>query len=102
LIERAGGHDVFAGLRSRRSALERVVSSEQVCQADPEIILASWCGQPVQPAAIASRPGWQHLTAVRHHRVHEIPGEDILQPGFRLVFGCERMKGLMCQEAHLA
>jgi iron complex transport system substrate-binding protein len=102
LIERAGGHDVFAGLRGRRSAPKRVVSSEQVCQADPEIILASWCGQPVQPAAIASRPGWQHLTAVRHHRVHEIPGEDILQPGFRLVFGCERMKGLMCREAPLA
>jgi iron complex transport system substrate-binding protein len=95
LIERAGGDDVFAELRCRRSAPERVVSSEQVRQADPEIILASWCGTPVQPAAIAARPGWLDLTAVRHRRVHEIPGEDILQPGFRLVYGYALVRQLI-------
>jgi iron complex transport system substrate-binding protein len=92
LIERAGGEDVFAELRSGRSASERVVTPEQVCRADPEFIFASWCGRPVQKPEIAARPGWQELTALRSGRVHEISGEDILQPGFRLVYGYERIK----------
>jgi len=92
LIERAGGEDIFAGLRTKRAAPERVVSTEQICRANPEIIFASWCGKPVQAAEIAVRPGWKDLAAVRKNRIYEIPGEDILQPGFRLVHGFERIK----------
>jgi iron complex transport system substrate-binding protein len=95
LIERAGGDDVFARLRTCRAAAERVVSSEQVCSAAPEIILASWCGKPVRSDAICSRPGWAGLPAVRSDRIYEIPGEDILQPGFRLVHGYERLKAII-------
>jgi iron complex transport system substrate-binding protein len=95
LIERAGGDDIFPGLRTSRAASERVVSSEQVCRADPEIIVASWCGKPVQSAAICSRPGWSEVAAVRLQRVYEIAGEDILQPGFRLVYGYERLKEII-------
>src|SRR2546425_8012303 len=40
LVERAGGEDVFADLRSKRAASERVVSPEEVCRRDPDIILA--------------------------------------------------------------
>jgi iron complex transport system substrate-binding protein len=82
-------------LRAQRAAPDRVVSSEQIRRADPEIILASWCGKPVQPAAISSRPGWTDITAVRHRRIYEIPGEDILQPGFRLVYGYQRLKEII-------
>jgi iron complex transport system substrate-binding protein len=92
LIERAGGDDIFPELRDRRAALERVVLPAQVCAARPEIIFASWCGKPLQVSEITSRPGWDNLAAVRSGRVHEIPGEDILQPGFRLVHGFRRMK----------
>ena len=95
LIERAGGRDIFAELRSKRAAPERVVSPEQVCHANPEIILASWCGKPMHTAEFMARPGWNKLAAVRNRRVHEIPGEDILQPGFRLVYGYERIKQLL-------
>jgi iron complex transport system substrate-binding protein len=97
LIERAGGLDVFAELRNKRAARERVVSAEQVCRADPEIIFASWCGKPVSAGAIASRLGWEKVSAVRSGRVYEIPGDDILQPGFRLVNGYERMRGIIIQ-----
>jgi len=92
LIERAGGQDVFAGMRSKRSARERAVLPEQVRAANPEIIFASWCGKPVERAEISARHGWPELAAVRAGRIYEIPGEDILQPGFRLVQGYERMK----------
>jgi iron complex transport system substrate-binding protein len=95
LIDLAGGRDIFPQLRTRRAALERAVSPEQVCWANPEIIFASWCGKPVDAAAIASRPGWNELAAVRDQRIHEIPGDDILQPGFRLVHGYERIKELV-------
>ena len=92
LIERAGGKDVFAELRNRRAAMERVVMSAQVCAARPEIIFASWCGKPFKAAEITARPGWEQLAAVRSGRIHEIAGEDILQPGFRLIHGFRQIK----------
>jgi iron complex transport system substrate-binding protein len=98
LIERAGGEDIFANLQTKRAAPERVVSPEQICQANPETIFASWCGEPMQAAQIAARPGWNNLAAVRENRIHEISGEDILQPGFRLVYGYEQMKGLLAKK----
>lgn len=92
LIERAGGEDIFTELRDKRSAPERVVSYEQILRANPEIIFVSWCGKPMDAAAIAARPGWMDLDAARAHRIYEIPGADILQPGYRLIHGYERMK----------
>ena len=74
LIERAGGQDVFAGMRSKRSARERIVLPEQVCAANPEIIFASWCGKPVERAEISARHGWPDLAAVRAGRIYEISG----------------------------
>jgi iron complex transport system substrate-binding protein len=92
LIERAGGVDVFAELRTCRAAADRVVTGEQIRAADPEIIFASWCGKPVHQAAIASRPGWDKISGVCAHRIHEIPSQDILQPGFGLARGYEQLK----------
>jgi iron complex transport system substrate-binding protein len=97
LIERAGGEDIFPELRTKRAAAKRVVSKEQVCNANPEIIFASWCGRSVQAAEIAARPGWKKVAAVRKNRIYEISGEDILQPGFRLVYGFERIKEIIQQ-----
>jgi iron complex transport system substrate-binding protein len=95
LVERAGGEDVFSGLRSGRGVSQRVVTPGQVVQADPEIIFASWCGKPLDAPAMAARPGWEKISAVRNQQIHELPGEDILQPGFRLVQGFERMKQII-------
>lgn len=95
LIERAGGQDIFVELRQARGASGRVVLPEQVCLANPEIILASWCGRPVDAAQIAQRPGWHTLAAVQAGRIHEICGEDILQPGFRLIHGFEQIKQII-------
>jgi iron complex transport system substrate-binding protein len=91
LIEVAGGRDVFADLRDRRSARERVVAAADVVARDPEIILASWCGKPVDVAAIAARPGWKAVAAVAAGEIHEIPGEDVLSPGPSLAHGLRRI-----------
>jgi len=95
LIERAGGEDVFPELRVKRSAPERVVSPEQVRHANPDIILASWCGKPVRIATIASRPGWRDLAAVRQGSIWEIASADILQPGWRLIHGFAQLKRII-------
>jgi iron complex transport system substrate-binding protein len=94
LIERAGGIDIFAELRSKGTAAERQVEPDAVRARNPEVILASWCGRPVRVEQIASRPHWGNIEAVKNGRIYELSGDDILQPGFRLVFGFERMKQL--------
>ncbi len=91
LIEMAGGHDVFAELREQPSASGRVVSADEVIRRDPQIIVASWCGKPVDRAAIAARPGWQSISAVKHGEIHEIDGADILSPGPSLMVGLRRI-----------
>jgi iron complex transport system substrate-binding protein len=91
LIEIAGGQDVFAELREGRSARERVVSPEDVLRRDPQIILASWCGKPVDRATITNRPGWGAMAAVAAGEIHEIAGEDVLAPGPSLMHGLRRI-----------
>ncbi len=91
LVELAGGRDVFTELRERRGARERIVTAGEVARRDPQIILASWCGKPVDRAAIAARPGWSAVAAVVAGQIHEIPGEDVLAPGPSLMHGLRRI-----------
>ena len=91
LIEIAGGRDVFPELRDRHAARDRVVDPAEVARRDPQIILASWCGKPVDGPAIAARAGWSEVSAIRHGHVHEIDGADILSPGPSLMHGLRRI-----------
>ena len=91
VVEIAGGRDVFPELRGQHAAPGRIVEPDLVVQRDPEIILASWCGKPVDPAAIARRPGWAAITAVKRGQIHEIDGADILSPGPSLMLGLRRI-----------
>jgi len=95
LIERAGGDDIFAAYRDRRAARDRQVGSEDILAADPEIVIASWCGKPVHWELVHSRPGWNNMAAVRTSRLYEIPSDDLLQPGWRVVLGYERLKQII-------
>lgn len=91
LIEVAGGRDVFAELRAEASAPGRVVDPAEVVRRDPQIILASWCGRPVDREAIAGRPGWDAVAAVRAGQIHELDGADVLAPGPSLMLGLRRI-----------
>jgi iron complex transport system substrate-binding protein len=81
LIEIAGGAPIFPELRRCGKAQDRVVDAAEVVKRDPEVILASWCGKKVKRDAIAGRPGWDQISAVRNGYVYEIEGDCILQPG---------------------
>jgi iron complex transport system substrate-binding protein len=81
LIHRAGGEDAFPHLAREASAKDRIVPPEAVIAAQPDVILASWCGKKVRPERIAARPGWAAIPAVRAGRIHEIKSPLILSPG---------------------
>jgi len=81
LIEIAGGRDVFPDQAKEPAATGRILRSEQVIDAYPELILASWCGKRVRPEKISARPGWEGLPAVRQGHIVEIKSPLILQPG---------------------
>ena len=81
LIEIAGGTDIFADVKARPAAKDRIVSPEDVIARAPEVVLASWCGKKVRPERITSRDGWDAIPAVRTGRIVEIKSPLILQPG---------------------
>lgn len=81
LIEIAGGREAFPDRADQGRAMDRVVTSEEVIAAAPDVILASWCGKKVRPEKIAARPGWDAIPAVRDGRIVEIKSPLILQPG---------------------
>lgn len=81
IITIAGGEDIF---RERavhgRQAQDRVVTTEEIVAADPEVVLASWCGKPFSRAEFVRRDGMREVSAVRGGRVHEL-SSGILQCG---------------------
>jgi iron complex transport system substrate-binding protein len=81
LIAIAGGDDVFENLSKQKSAKDRIVASQSVIAAAPNIILASWCGKKVVIDKIRKREGWGVIPAVRDNRIVEIKSPLILQPG---------------------
>ncbi|MEP6671186.1 MAG: ABC transporter substrate-binding protein [Chthoniobacter sp.] len=94
LIEHCGGVDVFAGRRGQASR-ERVVTPEEVIAADPDIILASWCGQRVDIGALRARPGFAQIQAVQDDQIHAIPSDLLLQPGPRVLEGGRELRRLL-------
>jgi iron complex transport system substrate-binding protein len=81
LIEIAGGDPIFPELRHAKLGKDRIVPPEEVVRRNPDVIVASWCGKAVRKEKIASRSGWEDVTAVRNGAIHEIKSAFILQPG---------------------
>ncbi len=95
LIEIAGGQDIFLELRDRGDAQGRVVDLAEVARRAPQIVLAAWCGKPVDLDAIRRRPGWEALEAVREGRVYSIASADILAPGPSLLRGLRTLHDIV-------
>lgn len=81
LIEIVGGTDVFAENRDARMAKDRIWSCDEVARRKPDVLVASWCGKPVDFDWVYNRPEWKDLPFIRQRRVHEIDSSIILQPG---------------------
>jgi iron complex transport system substrate-binding protein len=96
IIEWVGGIDICANQRGS-AARERQVNRELILAADPEIIIASWCGKPVDFATIRAREGFEHLDAVRTGRMYEIHSDLLLQPGPRVLDGARAIRKVIDQ-----
>jgi iron complex transport system substrate-binding protein len=82
LIGIAGGDDCFPELARESLGKHRIIADPlEVIRRAPDVIFGSWCGKKFRPEAVAARPGWQDIPAVRSGQLHEIKSSIILQPG---------------------
>ncbi len=95
LITIGGGEDVFGHLASGNVANDRIVTADAIISANPNVIIASWCGKKARLERIARRPGFAAISAVRSGRIHEIKAPDILQPGPSLIHGARQLAGFI-------
>jgi iron complex transport system substrate-binding protein len=81
LVETAGG--VFLGEPGA------VTTTEAVAKANPDVILAAWCGagERVPLEKLARRPSWGQIRAVRNGRLYCIADELLNTPAPTLVDG---------------
>lgn len=86
LVEAAGG--IFVGEPGKQTTIEAVAA------ADPEVVLAAWCGAgnrvPLQQ--LAQREGWAQTTAVQERRVYCVADELFNTPAHTLVGGLRAIR----------
>jgi len=82
LIGIAGGEEICPELARQSLGRGRIIADPlEVPRRAPDIIFGSWCGKKFNPRAVAVRPGWAEVPAVRDNELHEVKSSIILQPG---------------------
>ena len=81
LISIAGGEDVFEDRAAEKASMGRGVTWEDVIERQPELMIASWCGKPLDEKAVLERPRADEVPGLRHGQLHEMDPTIILQPG---------------------
>ena len=82
MISLAGGTPITTG-----SATNWEQSTEKLVEADPELIILGDSAYGVTAAAVAKRPGWSTLTAVKNGAIVGIDDIVVTRPGPRLADG---------------
>jgi iron complex transport system substrate-binding protein len=93
LIERAGGFNIASDLEAYPQ-----MSLEQVVAADPAFIILGDAAYGITPESIASRPGWDTLSAVKNNKVFPFDDNLVSRPGPRLVDALEQLAKLLRPE----
>ncbi len=93
LLERAGGYNIASDIDGYPQ-----FSLEQVVAADPAFIILGDSAYGVTPESIASRPGWENLSAVKNNQVFPFDDNLVSRPGPRLVDGLEALAKLLRPE----
>lgn len=85
LVEAAGGE--FVGAPARQ------VTNGEILSADPEVIIAAWCGagDRVPLEKVVRERGWQEISAVRTGRVFCIRDEFLNTPAPTLLHGLDAL-----------
>jgi iron complex transport system substrate-binding protein len=82
MVELAGATPITTG-----SPTNWEMSTEKLVAADPELIILGDSAYGVTAAAVAKRPGWSGLTAVKANAIKPIDDITVTRPGPRLVDG---------------
>lgn len=80
-IELAGGEDCFTHLKDRKLAKDRIITAEDVRDANPDIYVGSWCGKAMDWDWVRNKPEWQETQALQKNKIFEMDPSIILQPG---------------------
>ncbi|MBI2845403.1 MAG: cobalamin-binding protein [Chloroflexi bacterium] len=91
LITLAGGENIAAGTTTPFPQL----SAEEIIDADPEIIIFSHAKYGGTVEEIASRPGWDTITAVQNGAIYPIDPDLVDRPGPRIIDGLEALARLI-------
>jgi iron complex transport system substrate-binding protein len=77
------------------------ITTEQVAAADPDVIVAAWCGagDRVPLEKIVARPGWERTKAARNGRVYCIKDEFLNTPASTLIHGLRALAAAIQPEA---
>lgn len=80
-VQICGGIDIFEDQAPGPLASQRLVKWNDVVTKNADIILASWCGKPVDKKNFSQRERSDEVLAVKENHIYELPSEVILQPG---------------------
>jgi iron complex transport system substrate-binding protein len=86
MIELAGGVPITTG-----STTDFAISIEKLVTADPEVIVLGDSVYGVTPEAVAARPGWDVMTAVKAGDIRGVNDLVVTRPGPRLVEGLREL-----------
>ncbi len=96
IVKMAGGNYplIKAGVHSKE------VSTKQIQEYDPEIIIISICGMADKAPKewITKRKGWENLSAVRNNKIFVFDDSLLNRPGPRLVEGLEKLAKIIHPE----
>ena len=91
LVTKAGGVNLGGAARVEWP----VIPPSLVQRLDPDVIVIAEYPGSATPATLASRPGWEHLRAVKGGRVVALPGGIIKRPGPGTIDGLERLAAIL-------
>jgi iron complex transport system substrate-binding protein len=94
LIEMAGGTNIGSAMDSQWAQ----ISLEQLVVLDPQIILLGDSAYGVTPESVATRAGWESISAVVEDRIYPFNDDLASRPGPRMVDGLEAMARLIQPE----
>jgi iron complex transport system substrate-binding protein len=97
MISLAGGTPITTG-----STTNWEQSTEKLVQADPQLIILGDAAYGVTADAVAKRPGWGAMTAVKGHRIVGIDDILVTRPGPRLADGLHLLVAAIHPELGLA
>ena len=96
MIELAGGTPITTG-----STTDFAISIEKLVTADPEVIVLGDSVYGVTPDAVAARPGWDVMTAVKNGEIRGVNDLVVTRPGPRLVDGLRELALAIHPEANV-